>query len=238
MNGRKDLIVRAEWYRVFQFLTVTTAAIYTTGLAFWVTNPIINKLFPVVVCVCLMWGLFYLLQLMPSFGYYIIIIEKMIGTLMNFELIFWFLFLPFSVGFYILLKEELDCTTSKEFSGFGYSLHSTVLIMLNMFDLSTYVERMDYGWLLGFFHFFFFLVVVVMALNFLIALFSYSVSEISKHSRLIMPVQRLSIICVLEWRCRRFLGRYYRRKLRSCGCYVFENDRIYLQTIESIYEAW
>ena len=144
-----------------------------------------------------MWGLFYFIQLLPSVGHYVIIIQNMIGDLLHFEMIFWLLFLPFPLSFYLVLQDELDCSASNDFSSLTRILHDTFLILLNVFHIPQYMENLEHKWLLASLHVLFVIVCAIMSINFLIALFSNSVSDIAKHGKVIMPLQRLSVICNL-----------------------------------------
>ncbi len=238
LSGWKAPIVRTEFYRLMQLVNLVGTAAYLSAISLQTQVPVLNNYLVLQAVGPLIWGVFYLLQLLPSIGHYVIIVEKMVGDMIHFEAIFWLLLLPFPICFYLALQDATDCSTSSDFSSVAYMFYDTFLLLLNMFDMSHYMHTVEHAWLLFFTHLLFFIIIVVMTLNFLIALFSNTVAEITRHAAVIMPLQRLSVTCLLEWRCRSFslLRRYYRHKLKRCPQFICENGKVYLQTIESVYK--
>ena len=228
--------MKSTWYRFVQFATVAFVAITLVAINFVDNTKYVQQISALAISSFLMWGLFYFIQLLPSVGHYVIIIQNMIGDLLHFEMIFWILFLPFPLGFYLVLQDELDCSASSDFSSLTRIVHDTFLILLNVFDIPHYMERLEHKWLLASHHVFFVIICAIMSINFLIALFSNSVSDIAKHSKIIMPLQRLSVICNLERRCCKVLRNYYAKQLKSCTNVSCENEKVYLHTVESVYE--
>ena len=233
------MIVKSTWYRFVQFATVTLVALTLAAIICVDNTKYVKQVSALAISNLLMWGLFYFIQLLPSVGHYVIIIQNMIRDLLHSEMIFWLLFLPFPLSFYLVLQDELDCSASNDFSSLTRILHDTFLILLNVFDIPQYMEHLEHKWLLASLHVLFVIVCAIMSINFLIALFSNSVSDIAKHGKVIMPLQRLSVICNLEWRCCKVLRNYYAKQLKSCRSknFLCENDKVYLQTIESAYDS-
>ena len=231
------MLVRFLWYRVTQFLTVSFIAAGVGIMTYLEQVTLVNQLCALVTSAFLMWGIFYFIQLLPHIGHYVIIIQSMIGDILHFQLLFWLMFLPFPFTFYLVVHSGLDCSNTKEFGDFVRMGHDSFLILLNLFDITHYMNTVDSPWLLAALHILFVLICAIMMLNFLIALLSNSVSKIARHSHVIKPLQCLSIIFSVESRCATFLRNYYMKKLKSCRYFVIKKDKIYLQTIESIYDT-
>ncbi len=231
------MIVRVAWYRTTQFLTVSFIAAGIAVMLHLEETTLINQLCALVTSSFMMWGIFYFIQLIPRMGHYVIIIQSMIGDMVHFQLLFWLMFFPFPLTFYMVLHSGLDCSGSTDFSNMVSIVHDSFLILLNSFDISFYMGQVDTPWLLAAIHVLFVLICAIMMLNFLIALLSNSVAKISCYSDIILPLQSLAVVFTLEGRCYKLLRKYYARTLASCKHFVCKEGKIFLQTVESIYDS-
>ena len=214
------MIVRFRWYRVTQFMTVSFIAAGIAAMIYLQQATLINQLCALVTRAFMMRGIFYFIQLLPHIGHYVIIVQSMIGDILHFQLLFWLMFLPFPFTFYLVVQSGLDCSNSNEFGDFVRMVYDSFLILINLFDISYYMNRVESPWLLAAVHILFVLICAIMMLNFLIALLSNSVSKIAKHSHIIMPLQSLSVIFSIESRCFKLLRNYYVRQMKSCKYFV------------------
>ncbi len=195
---------------------------------------LVNQLCALITSGLMMWGIFYFIQLLPHIGHYVTIIQSLLGDILHFQLLFWIMFLPFPFTFYMVLHSGLDCSKSDEFGDVLRMLHDSFLILINLFDISFYMNRVDSPWLLAAIHILFVLISAIMMLNFLIALLANSVTKIVNHSKVIMPLQSLAVVFALESRCYKILRRYYLNKLKCHKNFVVAENKIYLQIVESI----
>ncbi len=161
----------------------------------------------------------------------------MITEMLHFEVVFWMMFLPFPFAFFHLLESGLDCSQSGPFSDPIRMIHDTFSIVLNLFDIPYYMDIVNSPWLLGTIHILFILAIPIMMFNFLIALFANSVAEVSASKDIAMMVQRLSIIFILEWRFQKLLRKYYIYRSKGCKHFLHRNGKIYLVSVESIYDV-
>ena len=231
------MMVKFKWHRVTQFLTVSFIAAGVGVMTYLEEVTFINQLCALVTSAFMMWGIFYFIQLLPHIGHYVIIIQSMIGDILHFQLLFWLMFAPFPFTFYMVVHSGLDCSSSNEFGDFVRMTHDSFLILLNLFDMSHYMNNVDSPWLLAAVHILFVLISAIMMLNFLISLLSNSVSKIAKHSHIIMSLQCLSVIFSMESRCFKLLRNYYIKQMKACRFVICQDDKIYLQAIENIYDV-
>ncbi len=170
-------------------------------------------------------------------GHYVLIIERMIKEMLHFEVVFWIMFLPFPFAFFHELESGLDCSQSGPFSNPIRMIHDTFFIVVNLFDITHYMDIVESPWLLGTIHILFVLAIPIMMFNFLIALFANAVAEVTASKDIAMMVQRLSIVFILEWRFQKLLQKYYVYMSRHCIHFLHKGGKVYLVSVESIYDV-
>ena len=176
------------------------------------------------VCVILLnsWALLYFFQFLPHIGYFVLAVQQMVGETFKFTLIFMLFLFGFSEAFANVLFVNGFCDVP-EFNGTSMSLYSTFTVMLNMVSFSEYVQS---NISLAFVHVTYVMLVGVLLINFLVALMTDSMYNVSEYRTILMILQRLHRSMLLEWKhsgcccicCRRKRKQYL----------VKENGRLYL----------
>lgn len=212
---------RFRFYRIGQFVL----AVSTVFSLYWSESTFIFNCGYIMLYTVCMWSILYFVQLMPSVGHFVIIIQHMFKDFFHFLLIFILLFLPFPQIFFRILNESSPCVEIPDIPLFYYN---TIIIMLNMVNFSSMLEKVRDPTGLAVTHLLFVFVVAVLLINFLVALFSNSVSIVTSNKRVIVPIQCLSVVIPLEKReCIKYpLYPYFRLMQRQC--YTVQNGRVYL----------
>lgn len=147
--------------------------------------------FALVVAIC-MWSVMFFLQLVPWIGHFVVAVQKMLGDLAKFFIIYCFFMTPYVFSFYVALR-PID----RNFSTMQDSMYSTFLAMLNIVDfrshrfiaVALYVIHVCYVFMIS-----------ILLINFLIALFSSSYSDVTNNRDITFVIQSLTVISLLEQR--------------------------------------
>jgi len=224
ISGRKAAL-HHNFYRVGQLLFVAMTMFRSTAWLFPATKiPLMSELSQIGACLVLPWTLFYFVQLLPSIGYFTVTIQTMFRDMMNFLLVFIIILAPFSYIFHMMLNYYSDEGCIPQFSSQSRSFYTTITIILNMVDFTAF--RLTSPALIYALHIIFVFTATFLLVNFLVALMSNSVNEISEHRDVIMLMQRLSVAMVMENRVGRFLKSYYSH--RQHENFVCRDGRIYV----------
>ena len=177
--------------------------------------------------VCMMlstWSLLYFVQLMPSIGYFVVAIQRMVRQMFNFAGVYALFFFTAFSAFFVTVNTSERTSCSGEFSNLGLGLYSTFSVMLNL--LNPVELRLRYpGWIYMM-HVVYMFIVAILLINFLIAIMSSAMSEVAELRPIIARLQRLSVALAVEGRVGRILAPYYRAMKRRH--FVYENDRVYI----------
>ena len=141
---KKNLAVDTFFHEVSQTFFMATTLTYILQLFLLYSGQLegsylIVKLCLIVSCYLSVWSILYFVQLLPSVGHFINIIQKMQIILLNFAVVYFILMFPFPHVFLALLKGYDNC----ELEGFEDLLagfYSVFKLMLNMLDFG-----MTYG---------------------------------------------------------------------------------------------
>ncbi len=175
-------------------------------------------------CYFSVWTILYFIQMLPAVGHFVNTIQRMLGYMLQFIVIYAFILIPYPFGFYILLRSTYGCT-GPGFENPLEAFYTIFKIMLNMEDFSSYEELTDLQptYLL---HVLYVFTVAILLVNFLIALLSSSVGDVVQAGDVIMMLQRLSVVTVIEKRMLWIFPCFY-KFMQHC-LYTCENGRIYL----------
>jgi hypothetical protein len=230
LKGRKKLAVQYYFYRSCQCIMAITVCIsvatrtiphsHTQGLnvAFFL------DLLTLITTGVAIWPLLYFLQLMPTLGLFILIIQRMMEIMFQFILVFVMLVTPFVLSAMMHMNRNSLAGCLEDFDGPSRSAYSMLRMMLDMVNLTIYpLEDKTVMYLM---HTVYIFVVPILLLNFLIALMSNAVAEVANNKDTLMDLQRLSVYILLEVRLRRVFAPYYKWMQRKL--YTSEDGRTYL----------
>ena len=224
---RKDPVVHYVYYRVCQTLlaiciiTIYIISTFKTRYGYLVVDYIR-------LCAVLLasWSLLYFIQLMPSVGYFVVTIQRMLSDLFHFFIIYVIFLLPFAHLFQMFMNENTNQGCIDYFKDVGVGLYSTFTIMLNMIDLRGFNIIGEKAAALYILHFSYVFIIAILLVNFLIAIMSNSVARVAENRSTIMVIERLAVMYLVEFRFRWLLKWYY--QLVRPLCYHCEGGRIYL----------
>ena len=231
-NGYKTISLNYGFYRGSQTLLATVCIIGTvTSLLGSLMSQELSWQFTnylyMITSMSLVWSMLFFLQLSPFFGYFVIAVQSMMMDLIKFALIFVAFAYPYSETFARLVNQGKTDNCPEEFSDPLTSFYSTFTIMVNMVDFHSYdVEDKTVLYLL---HAIYVFMVPILLLNFLVALFSNSVSHVQENKEVFRAIQWLSVLWLLEYR----LGSITRKWKERCNDKYFlkEGDRLYVPVI-------
>ena len=228
---RKKYVVLVKVYRFNQFLLMISMLISLILRQLPYTTPVlltVNHILYTYVWTASIWSVLYFLQLIPFMGYFIINIQSMIVDLLRFFILFLLILVPFAFSFHRIARDNQEC--DERFTSIPRSMYTTFTIMLNMVDFSNYPR----GYLVtnALIHLVFVFLVAILLVNFLIALFSQTVSDVREHCDAIIAIQKLSIYWALEFRLSWLLrkSRLYRKRMEKI--FYVRDGRVYVTRVE------
>ena len=174
------------------------------------------------------WSILYFLQRIPFMGYFVSTIQSMIMDLSRFFIIFLLMLVPFAFSFHRIARDNQNC--DKRFETLPLSMYTTFTVMLNMVDFSNQ-PRGDFV-TYALIHLVFVFLVAILLVNFLIALFSQTASEVREHRDAIIAIQELSMIWTLEFRFSWLLTKseLYRKRMEKT--FFVKEGRVYVTRVE------
>ena len=196
LSGSRRTIKQYLVYELSIVVFSIMSLIYTSFVIAQVYVPI----YMVDICRILLSGsgifsVLYFVQVLQVVGPFVITIQRMLGGLARFGLVFLIMQLPFVT----LLAQTMNthsAVCNKDFSTVIDSWFTMFRIMLNAVDIKKY--NVMYPYVLDVIHMEYVFFVGILLLNFLIAVMSNSVNEVEENKAVIMNVQRLSVVSELE----------------------------------------
>lgn len=180
--------------------------------------------YAIMVALC-MWSIMFFLQLLPELGHCVVAVQRMLGDLSRFFVIYCFFMTPYVVAFY----QALSNSQITAFSTVTDAIYATFITMLNMIS---YLEARNTPIMVAVFtiHFFYVFIISVLLINFLIAMFSSSYAEVTQNREVIFVVQSLSVCKMLE---ERLFGplKYLIRRFLQRKQFVYENGKYYITKV-------
>ena len=231
-NGLKDISLNYAFYRGTQMLLATVCIIGTvTSLLGSLLSHDISWQFTnylsMLTSTNLVWSMLFFLQLSPFFGYFIIAVQSMMMDLLKFSLIFVAFAYPYSETFARLVNQGKTDNCPQEFSNPMTSVYSTFTIMINMVNFHSYdVADKTALYLL---HAIYVFMVSILLLNFLVALFSNSVSHVQENKEVFGAIQWLSVLWLMEYRLCSIMRKW--KELSNERYFLKEGDHLYVPVI-------
>ena len=179
---------------------------------------------------CGIWTPLFFVQVVPGVGHFVVIVQRIIGDIFNFSIVFIVILLPFSQMLLVYVNANSKQGCVEEFRSLGNSVYSVIKVMQNMLDLSEI--QVENNVTLKAIQVALIFFVSILLLNFLIAIMSSSVANLVKHQSIIENIIYLHICYVLELRFNFLCSRYYNYMRKKH--YVCEDGRIYLVKAEPV----
>ena len=238
--GRKNSIVHIMFYRISQTLLYITIILFLTLRLLrlhldYKLPPNFDAFASIWVTFWLTWSILQFVQLLPGVGHFVVALQRLLANLLSYITVFAFFTFVFAEMFFRIVNDNhIECVKQFDFHS-GTYIYSTFLVLIHMFDFRTIeTEHRVTLYLLPVTYVF---MASIMFINFLIALFSSTVTWVNSHKDLILNVQRLSMLIILEHRLSyvNLVNRYFEKYLSRF--FVEKNGKLYLLTTESDIEV-
>ena len=223
-------VVQYVFYRVQETTLNIVILIMCLNRIMWYLSGPHLPIYPeqmlfVVLTINSVWSLLQFVQLVPVIGCYVMATQRMVLSLAKFAVVILIFVLPFSFIFPKFILERADGTCPEEFNSTISSFYTSFTIILNMVNFRSFdTPCKESLWLI---HVFYITFVAILLLNFLIAIFLDSYTEIANYPEILTNIQWLSILATVDFRipgCMRCI--VDRRKRRY---FLYRDDRIYVQ---------
>ncbi len=140
----KNLAINPTFYRVSQAFFMVTALLYlaqATLEAFHIrdSSNVFIHVCLIISCYLSVWSILYFVQLLPSIGHFVNIVQRMQIILMNFSIVYLIVFFPFPHVFLVLLRDGTECQVDG-FEDLFTGFYSVFQIMVNLLNF-----RQTYG---------------------------------------------------------------------------------------------
>ena len=204
----KDYLVQYEFFRLAHFSTtafICLRAVATISGYNDLRSDFISYT-RIYIRSFLWWSILFFIQLLPGADFFVIAIQGMLGLLGQFCLLYSLFLIGYTQLFMITININSKKGCAALFSDLPTSVYSTFLAMINMLDFTQFDIINPVS--LYFVHFIYVLFVGILLLNFLVAIMSDRITDISKYRNIILPLQKLAIVLTIENQLRLF-GRWY-----------------------------
>ena len=228
---RKNVVVLVKVYRLNQlvlmicmFITLILRTVPDHSPALLTAKHILYAF----VWTSSIWSILYFLQLIPFMGYFVITIQSMMVDVLRFFVLFLLILVPFAFSFHRIARDDKQC--SLQFMNIPISMYTTFTVMLNMVDFSTFPGHDFVASAL--IHLVFVFLVAILLVNFLIALFSQTVSNVTDHRETIIAIQEFAMSWTLEHRLSWLLMKctFYRKRMEKI--FFVRDGRVYVTRVE------
>ena len=199
-TGRKKVLVNILFYRMAQFLMASTL-IATFCIQYYsmyakVSVPkIVTDMIYALCIISTVWSFLYFTQPLPFIGSFVIAVQRMLGDIFKFAILFAIFLVPFGLCFQRLVIQNAKGDCPREFANNSEIIYSIFSILFNMVNFTQ--MNLDSTAGIYTFHIIFIFLTSILLLNFLIANFSNSAGFVSEHAVIIHTIQNLSVV----WPC-------------------------------------
>lgn len=191
---------------------------------------------PVHICLTLtmvsqVWSMMSFMQTTDHFGYYVIIVQRMIMDLLSFLLIFVLLWFPFLGPFTTIIQSVPDQGCQAGFESIheiGYSLIKALFHSIN-FDEFIITDKL--GLIVT--HVLYMLICSMLLINLIIAIFSDSVANIVQHKDVFTVIQKICLVSQTSLPSpSSLISNYLWGNTKKY--FRVENDKVYLICVKNI----
>ena len=228
VKTRKSPAITTTFYRISQFLFVVGFLLVRIGSI--IEMRLFVDLCSILTSLLSLWPILFFVQLVPYVGHFVIIIQRMLFHMAQFLVVFIVIFFVFSLTFYNMFSVYKSCDV--RFATLSWSMYSTFQIMLNMINIQT-VNISDHT-APAILHIIYILFVQILLLNFLIAIMTNTVTDVSEIKDVIEKLTQVDLSRLVERRVTWFAAPYYKWWSRR---YLYhENGRIYIGCYVSTFQ--
>ena len=222
MQLKGHQVVRFLFYRIQQLtlgIVILTSSLNRMSWHLWKYSlPIYpTQMLFVAFVTTSIWSLLYFVQLMPVIGTYVIATQRMLYSLGKFSIIIFIFVFPFMVVFPKFVSKNDDGTCPDEYNSAVSSWYTSFTSILNMNDFRSFdAPSRESLWLV---HVFYVTVIAILTLNFLIAIFADSYTDVANNPEVVANVQWMEIIATIDFRiprCLYPLVRWLKRRYFTC----------------------
>ena len=217
-----DQVVRYQFYRIQQFLlnlVILTSCLNRMSWYLWKQSmPVYpaQVLFLIIVANS-MWSMLYFAQLVPIIGTYVMATQRMMYSLGKFFIVMMIFVTPFVMIFPKFILKNDDDTCPDEYSSVVSSWYTGFTTILNMNSFRAFdAPSRESLWLI---HVLYVIIVAVLMLNFLIAIFADSYTEVANNPEVVTNVQWMAIMATIDFRIPRCMYpavRWLKQRHFSC----------------------
>ena len=223
-------VVRYKFYRINQFLLNFIILIACVNRMSWHMWGYSLPLYPaqmlfVIIVTSSVWSMLYFAQLIPIIGTYVIATQRMLYNLTKFFIIMMIFITPFAIMFPKFIFRNDDGTCPDEFSSAVSPWYTSFTTILNMNNFRSFnAPSKESLWLI---HVMYTTIIAVLLLNFLIAIFADSYSEVANNPEVITNIQWMAIIATIDFRMPRCL--YPLVRWMKQRYFSYTNGRLYVK---------
>ena len=223
INKPKKRFLQYNFYRIAHNAVVIAICLQALSSLYGINprsdfisyNRIITRTF-------LWWSVLYFIQLVPGADYFVISIQSMMGILGQFCLIYIVFLIVYAQLFTVAINATLRQGCAAQFNDIFTAGYNTFLAMINMLDFTQFDVTNPFPLYLT--HIIYVMFSAILLLNFLVAIMSDRITEISKYKHVIVPMQKLSVVLAME-RQLEFFGRWYYKWIQK-RVYAEYNGRL------------
>ena len=167
------------------------------------------EFFRIMTAATLLLNSFFLMQLAPYLGPFIITGNRLIADLLRFMLHLLMVLVPCSLYMLTMvnLKSMDGCIV--DFSSFSRALYSTFLLVMHITSISHI--SFSYPGTLYLLHVVILLLIGLLMMNFLIGILTRSVAEMNERMGVLCAIQHISVVMVAEYRAFSLISRWYKK---------------------------
>ena len=175
------------------------------------------------------WSILYIIQLFPIIGKYVTATERMVISLAKFSFLVFAFIWPFAAIFPRFIASTENGICPQEFNSTTSLFYTSFLLIINMVDLRDFDATSEESlWLL---HVIYFVFIAVLLLNFLIAIFSDTYTEVAGNYSVVNTIQWMCVFASVDYRLPRFMCPIIMALKRKY--FTVCEDRIYIRNFKS-----
>ena len=172
----------------------------------------------------------FFVLVVPYVGFQLIIVHQLISQLFAFLVLYMLMLLPFSTFFMAFMNANSEQGCIEQFRDPLSSIYTSILLMLNMVDLTEFMT-IQRGFLL-LVHVLFVFIIGILMINFLIAIMTNKAGTLMERQHILMDVYAMYLAILLEIRLSAFASDCY-SKLKKKDL-LYEGGRYYVIDIDRL----
>ena len=225
-----ERICRFYFYRAVQWILKLFIAITCINRLCWHFWGLKMPVYPaqllfISIMAASVWSIRYFIQLSPVVGVYVMATQRMLCNLAKFGIIILLFYMPFAIVFPKFIVKTANGTCPHEFNSAISTFYTSFTTILNMNSFHAFeTSSLESLWLV---HVLYITIVAILLLNFLIAIFSESYTEVANNPEVVSNIQWMSVIALIDFRMARFMRSLTERLKRNY--FIYEGDRIYVK---------